>query len=279
MDPVNNVYFNVISQEEFLSSNPEAISKFRSALKAGFFYLEMPESCKKTLASAEQFAQSFFNNEDAKTTKLSGFGGYHDRESQKSQVEAHYAERADWDKLIADGIYTSEQVELARRMNDLGLDILKKSLKMLEIPEEHWNKLTANLVKDAGTLHFTFNHYRPEVAHEGLPKHKDFGFVTVLFINERGLEGNIGGEWKDVPPLKDHFVINFGRCFEIITGSRGDVHAIEHRVRRVVKERISFGVFLDGNATLPLYGYDGQNITMKKETIGQYLAESFNEIY
>jgi isopenicillin N synthase-like dioxygenase len=271
------VGYTVFSQEEF--QKPKLDDKFRQAIKDGFFYLEIPEACRKILSEGVGFANSFYEREDVKNRKLKGFGGYHDREDSGLQIQSHYAERTDWETLAREGIYSKEQVNLAKRMHKIGPDVLTKSLQLLDIPESEWSKLTGKLSQEEGTVHFSANHYRSEIECPGLSAHRDIGFVTVLFINQLGLEAEHNKEWKSVPPLEGHFVINFGRNLEIATGNRGLVDAAWHRVCQVVKDRTSFGVFLDGGVEEPVYSYDGKTCTEKYPSTQKYMDECFKEVY
>jgi len=67
---------------------------------------------------------------------------------------------------------------------------------------------------------------------QGVGAHKDSsGWLTFLYQvgQEEGLEVvNSSGQWIQVPPIADSFVVNFGNAFEAATG--GAVKATIHRV-------------------------------------------------
>lgn len=259
----------------------EGDSKFKKAMQDGFIYLEIPESCGKLIEIGRAFANSFYKSAEVKGLKLDGFGGYHDRSQVNLQVESFYANRNDWEHLVSKSIFSEELKKLAEEMNKVGLEILRKILATLELPEEKWDTLTGDVASDKATTFFSFNHYRTELAHEGLGAHKDFGFVTVLFIDKLGLEGKVQNNWVNVPPLENHFIINFGRCLELITKQSGKINAIEHRVRMLTEDRASFGVFMDGKGELPVYCYDEKSKETSKlyESYSEYMALSFAEKY
>ncbi|KAJ3877789.1 hypothetical protein F5051DRAFT_248664 [Lentinula edodes] len=67
---------------------------------------------------------------------------------------------------------------------------------------------------------------------QGVGAHYDGAMLTFLLQaseEHRGLQAqNLRGEWIDVPPKPDTFVINFGRSLEFVT--QGVVRATSHRV-------------------------------------------------
>jgi len=275
------LYFKTLTLDELRSSDERVSAKFKEMLQDGFFYLEMPASCKERISEGIAFANSFYLSEEVKNIKLTGFGGYHDRQKDGIQVESHFAGRTDWSFLIENKIYTPHLVDLAREMNQLGIEVLRKSLELLEIPQVKWDELTGALASDDGAHHFSFNHYRKELAVPGLSAHRDLGYITVLYTNKMGLEGMVNENWQDVPPLTDHFIINFGQSMQILTERDGTVNAIEHRVRMVTEDRIAFGIFLDGREDLPFYSYNRKsNIqTLQHASYKKYMTDLFAKAY
>jgi isopenicillin N synthase-like dioxygenase len=76
----------------------------------------------------------------------------------------------------------------------------------------------------------------------GLGSHTDYECFTLLRPTAPGLEVlNGAGDWIDVPPVDDAFVVNIGDLLEIWTN--GEFVATSHRVRRVQEERYSFPLF------------------------------------
>ncbi|RMI28071.1 isopenicillin N synthase family dioxygenase [Nocardia stercoris] len=90
-------------------------------------------------------------------------------------------------------------------------------------------------------------HYWEDPAAEdvqGIGAHTDFECFTLLKPTAPGLEVlNGAGEWIDVPPLPDTFVINVGDMLELWTN--GEFVATTHRVRKVTEERYSFPLFFN----------------------------------
>ena len=96
----------------------------------------------------------------------------------------------------------------------------------------------------------------------GIGAHTDYECFTILKPTAPGLEVlNGAGEWVDVPPRPDAFVVNIGDILE--TWTNGTFVATTHRVRKVVEERWSFPLFFNVDhdtlvAPLPQFVRDGE---------------------
>lgn len=67
---------------------------------------------------------------------------------------------------------------------------------------------------------------------QGVGAHYDAGFLTFLLqaSEHQGLQvQNLTGDWIDVPPIPDTFVINIGKALEFVT--QGVARATSHRVK------------------------------------------------
>ena len=88
-----------------------------------------------------------------------------------------------------------------------------------------------------------------EDAGQGVGAHKDPGILTLLLIEpgKAGLQVERDGEWFDVPPVDDAFVVNIGELLEVATD--GYLRATKHRVvsPEVGSERISIPFFFNPN--------------------------------
>jgi isopenicillin N synthase-like dioxygenase len=87
--------------------------------------------------------------------------------------------------------------------------------------------------------------YNPDAEDgQGIGAHTDYECFTLLKPTAPGLEVlNGAGEWIDVPPLPDTFVVNIGDMLELWTN--GEFVATSHRVRKVKEERYSFPLFFN----------------------------------
>jgi len=91
-------------------------------------------------------------------------------------------------------------------------------------------------------VHYPYNPDAEDVL--GIGAHTDYECFTLLKPTAPGLEVlNGAGDWVDVPPVPDAFVVNIGDLLELWTN--GAYVATSHRVRKVKEERYSFPLFFN----------------------------------
>lgn len=82
----------------------------------------------------------------------------------------------------------------------------------------------------------------------GFRKHKDFGIMTVLSIQEPGLKmqtmQNNQKVWVDVNPLKGYFVIMLANVLQLMLG-KDKCKAVSHKVELADTERMAIGAFFN----------------------------------
>lgn len=246
-------------------------AEISEVFKAGIFYLEIPHECKEHLEDALEFSYGFPKDEKIKAYTDGKFGGYHNREH--NQIESFYVERKDWDTILPGSIR-----QLADKMTYLSDLVLKAALASSGLHEELWSEATGLLTEGGGQYHFSFNHYRFEKKMAGIKPHQDFGFVSILFVEKAGLEAFYKGQWEEVPPIKDRFVVIFGRAFEILVNDTSKLSGSLHRVRQLSEERVSFGVSCDNdpNHAVKRYLKEIGRLEAAHENYQHYLDECFN---
>ncbi len=82
----------------------------------------------------------------------------------------------------------------------------------------------------------------------GVREHTDMGFLTILKQDRSGgLQAkSVNGEWLDIPPRENAFVLNIGDMLEFWTG--GVLRSTPHRVRNLsTAQRFSYPYFFDPN--------------------------------
>ncbi|KAH7296875.1 hypothetical protein KP509_26G042800 [Ceratopteris richardii] len=95
-------------------------------------------------------------------------------------------------------------------------------------------QLNADLLSDIHTRRqtMTVNYYPPCPERNftyGIRPHSDFGSITLLMQDEvKGLQIRKGGNWIDMNPRKDAFIVMIGDQIEILTN--GMYKSVEHRV-------------------------------------------------
>lgn len=130
-------------------------------------------------------------------------------------------------------------------------ELLKLSKEFLVLVAEALNLPSDSLLPFLSEQHrIKLAHYEPIVDPknlQGCGPHKDSsGWWTFLLQaslpSVRGLQVlNRAGDWIDVPPIPDTFVVNIGQAFEVITN--GLCPATTHRVLSSKQDRYSIPFF------------------------------------
>jgi hypothetical protein len=286
-------------QRSFLTDKKELIFEtnygFDQALSDGFFLIKKPTGLD--LTPGDKFAENFYKDKQGNCKLLDLYKGFkvHTPDKFNFQHEGYYLRDIDQteqfflEKRFWDEIYPNDLAELARDLNHFAIDILKNILSYIEIPEHLWAMATGQCIKNNGTHHLTFNHFRPEKNARGLNVHKDSGWVTVLRSIEPGLEAYINNVWTEIHPEDGYFIVNFGCAMEILTAeSDTPISAIIHRVKQTKKvyrkaDRYSYALFtdnsLDENICKGLYSYDKKNGLTLKVNFRKFLDEILHATY
>lgn len=258
-------------KSEFLEKGDAFKQKFSAALRQGFFYMEIPEEIKQGLNSAISFAEELREQQEKlKSFDLGVQAGYQVRKG--TQVVAFVAKKEDWQK-----VHSTEVQSVALKMNDLALELLKEALQCLDIPIDQWEKATGGLTHGKGSNYFTVNNYKPGPEKIGLIPHHDWGWITVLFINQIGLEAMVDNVWTDIPPKNNYFVINFGKAFDTLIDDKTKLNASLHRVRHLFEKRISFGLFINHDENSSVYQLKKGNL-IEKQSYREFITERFAEV-
>lgn len=247
-------------------------AKLNQACQIGFFYHEIPQECRPLIDHAISLGNEFYKNDKYTELHLDGVSGFHDR--HEYQVESLYLEKKHWAEKM-----TPELAELAEKMRALGVKILRSTLLHCGVAENDWERASGGVTGDKGQTHFTFNHYRKDKQMTGLAAHRDFGQITVLFINSRGLQARVNNAWVDVMPLQNHFVINFGRALETLVNDPKKLVAAWHQVPQVSKDRISFGTFADNANESSIFTTEEGELKDTGQSYEEYLTSSFSQYY
>jgi isopenicillin N synthase-like dioxygenase len=270
----------VISQHE-LNQNDQALdAKLRQAAHQGFFYLELPSKAQQLLNNSIQFAHTFCQNEILKTTKLPGFSGYHDREH--AQVESYYLERSLWNQFFPAAV-----AELGEILTHESTRLFHKILPLVipHLSKNAWNVATGGVSDGNGLCHFSFNHYRIGIDAIGLKPHRDFGYLSLLFINKEGLYAKIDGTWISIAPKPGYLIVNFGKAFEILVNDSSKLTACWHYVEKISEakhggNRISFVLSTDNDLAMPLQKVmPNGELEVVYAQYTEFLDSSFNDLY
>jgi len=251
---------------------------FAAALRDGCFLLAIPTTID--VAPGVRLCREFYRPATAGASE--GYRGFR-------SLEGIYFDRAHFqtEHLLLDGPgrtrhFPPAVVEMCDRMNELALLVLRAALDELGVAEHLWSRVTGGAVDGMGTHWFAASHYRPERDQLGCAPHKDTGFVTILYIEQEGLEAAVDGGWVSLDPRPGFFVVNFGGSFELLTRPLDrPVKAILHRVRQCVptpgvEDRFSFAAFANPPATGDLYQVDADGSASPVQRVEEFLRE-FNE--
>ncbi|KAH7296887.1 hypothetical protein KP509_26G043500 [Ceratopteris richardii] len=148
-------------------------------------------------------------------------------------------------------------------------------------------QLNADLFSTAHTRRQTMavNYYPPCTESKfsyGLRPHSDLGSITIVMQDEvKGLQIKRRGDWIDVIPRKDAFVVMIGDQIEILTNGR--YRSIEHRViTNKIVPRISVACFYaptEDDVIEPLQKFvsKGCPVLYKGSKFGDYLNHGFSK--
>jgi len=129
-----------------------------------------------------------------------------------------------------------------RAVLDVGHGLLWAFAVALGEDPDTFSKHATKTPSQLRLIHYPYNP-AAEDAH-GIGAHTDYECFTLLKPTAPGLEVlNGAGDWIDVPPVPDTFVVNIGDMLELWTN--GAYVATSHRVREVREERYSFPLFFN----------------------------------
>ena len=194
------------------------------AWKLGVFYLKAPDWLD--LEVARRFGRSILNPESPYRNipqygELEGFISLENNQQAKLALRRHR-----WDEH-----YPTEIAQFGRQLDDIGRAVIREVFRQSGIPEERLADASGGYSSGQGTAFLNFVHYDTSQPDLGLRPHTDYGFVTILDATSPGLQIELEGQFRDVPVLDGHLVINFGEALNFITQhSNRSVGAIVHRV-------------------------------------------------
>jgi isopenicillin N synthase-like dioxygenase len=231
---IANFSLQAMESEHKLPILSESMSPkdWKNFAKIGGGYYPIPEGLKQYLKTTLNLANSL-------NASYKGKPGYSCEEKQ--QVEILYFEKKDWEN------YPEDTRALAQGMSEIAVIILLNLLQALGINTDLYTQITGGLSDCKGQNFFKVAHYDSTKNYPGIPWHKDIRWITVLFINQEGLQGNINGKIVDIRPLEGYFFVNLGVFFEAFINDHEKLNALVHQVQQVSKDRVSFGLFSQGD--------------------------------
>lgn len=114
----------------------------------------------------------------------------------------------------------------------------------------------------------------------GAGAHTDFGAITLLLQDDQpGLQvlNRATGDWVDVPPNRDAYVVNVGDMLDRWT--KGEYKSNVHRVINLSgKDRYSAPFFFDGNLDCVIKPLDG-SVGGESYTVEEYMRSRYKAVY
>jgi len=265
----------------------EALAALRQAARdVGFFYLRGHGISEPFLKEVQQVTRQFFSlptdeKESVAMIHSRHFRGYNRAGVEVTRGERDYREQFDigaerepitdpnapaWAGMQGPNQWPRALPELRQRltawqqkMTEVALQLLRSLAEALYLPAESFDKLYGEYPNEhVKLIRYPGRDY--SLSRQGVGAHKDSGFLTLLLQdNQSGLQVEVEeGQWWDVPPLAETFVVNIGELLELATN--GYLRATVHRVLSPPPEheRLSIAFFLGAqlDAVVPLYCLD-----------------------
>jgi isopenicillin N synthase-like dioxygenase len=194
------------------------------AWELGIFYLKVPDWLD--LEVARRFGRDILDLKSPYRNipqygELEGFISLENNQQTKLALRRHR-----WDEH-----YPTEIAQFGRQLDDIGRAVIREVFRQSGIPEDLWTDASGGYSSGQGTAFLNFVHYDTSQPDLGLRPHTDYGFVTILDATSPGLQIELDDQFRDVPVLDGHLVINFGEALNFITQhSNRSVGAVVHRV-------------------------------------------------
>ncbi len=240
------------------------------AWKLGVFYLKAPDWLD--LEVARHFGRDILDPESPYQNipqygELEGFIALENNQQTKLALRRHR-----WDEH-----YPTEIAQFGRQLDDIGRTVIREVFRQSGIPEELWTDASGGYSSGQGTAFLNFVHYDTSQPDLGLRPHTDYGFVTILDATSPGLQIELDGQFRDVPVLGGHLVINFGEALNFITQqSNRSVAAIVHRVtRQAASSPVRHGIVYFANPDLDgaLKQFNAEGQEMGSSSVADLFAQ------
>lgn len=131
------------------------------------------------------------------------------------------------------------------KITNLAMDVVRLVAVGLGLEKSYFDEAFEDSIATLRLLHYDKRKSNPEQGIFAAGAHSDYGILTLLLTDENpGLQINYRGEWIDVPPRPNAFVVNIGDMLEIWTN--GQYKSTLHRVLTSSDyERYSIPFFFD----------------------------------
>lgn len=222
-------------------------------LTSGICYIkkELVANTEKSLHLVKEKANQFFSQTQ---TEKSNYKEYNDRRT--IELKEH-VERLSFPTTNPPVYFKNESESLLSARNELQQNIVNPLiLKIFKYFDK--TEMSDNFIESEGT-YFSIVSYpecedNKEGSVTGLRKHKDFGILTLLSLNESGLKrklNNNNDDWLEVQPDPNYYVVVIGKALQLILG-KDKCYAPSHKVDLKDEKRLSMGIFFNPQSSLPI---------------------------
>ena len=271
----------------------------------GFFYISGHGVDTQTIDSTFATAKHFFSlpaNKKA-TVKMSGthrgflpigestMEGYSSADQKESYIWGldQTFEKLDLDfenQLLAPNRWPQEPHEMRTVLNSFFAEVHQCSAKILralaislgESPEfftRNFNQPTSR----GSLIYYPAN--EQAVGEYGVSPHSDFGCLSMLVQGSPGLSAQLAdGEWSDIEPIDDTFVVNIGDLLSRWTNGR--FRSVPHCVvNKTSAARYSLVVFVDPDSRTVIdpIVHAGESAKFEPITCDAYINGRFNRSF
>jgi isopenicillin N synthase-like dioxygenase len=170
------------------------------------------------------------------------------------------------------------------KVSEVAMRLVRLLAQTLDLPPSHFDDDFSEPVATLRLLHYAQRQSQPEQGIYACGAHSDYGILTLLLTDEHpGLQILHQGEWIDVPPKPDAFVVNIGDMLEIWTN--GQYKSTVHRVLTSAEyERYSIPFFFDPKfetvvECLPTCTDSNNPPRYPPTTAGQHLVSKYEQTH
>jgi len=241
-----------IDYQKLLLRNPEELQVLAECLQHhGMYYLKVPNEDRQMLQEVYSVSRHFFTNDLERKSSVIMTDEYpygYENQSEtlsKSMPNEHDDEGDDHDDEDVDNdvpdlketfqvclnhpntlwpdcvpemkaIFTSYY----RRMEEICSEIMKVYAAILKEESETFTVAFHKHCSSLRTLYYPMVNHKVEADHVMASAHTDYGLITILAQDMiGGLQVEVAGNWCDVTPERDTFIINTGDLLQRWTGN------------------------------------------------------------
>lgn len=180
--------------------------------------------------------------------------------------------------------FRSVMEEYYEKLSNIGFRVSQLVARALELDEHHFDGFFKQPMSAIRLLHYAKETSNPQNGIFACGAHSDYGMMTLLLTDQQaGLQIHYKGEWIDVPPRRNAFVVNIGDMLE--RWSNGLFKSTLHRVLTSGEaERYSIPFFYEPDfdtevVCLPTTCSAENPAKYPTITSGQYLLSKYNDTH